>query len=874
MPWAEMLPGTFHLGWAGLLSVLVLLAMYRGPTWKRGSNVLLQGTLALAVIGWASGTLTAIARDHGPGLEVQGYALTPPEQGPPTLSLGTDERADVPLVDARADAVHAIVRWDETDGRLRPLIWNASASRRLEIDGHGAHDIELPPGTRLRWGEGDLEIAGGGLWPSILVRDGRRELHRHAAGAGRGLVASLPGIGRRMRSPLGWLVLEEGVPVLSPTRPLPGTGPSARIELRGRTPWLTFASPADRADHPVIVARPGESPVRPADLWRALRGGEVLTLGYSRFVAHVDAGGGLGLRALGAPGRLAWPDEDASVLGEPGVLAVGDRDGATLALSPLNATGPAGFRSLGGVVHEGLQGVSRVVLAPGQQVELPWRDGVRVRLRTAARADPVAALAGQASRGDQRAWRSFVLLAALYLLLSLSAAWSGLVHGRNAGVLHGAALLLAVGLACLYRLSDPGDTLRAGWLLRQARAAVIGLTVATAASLWWALRGRLARERSASLFGWLDGPDGGGARARWLYVIAVVGLVLQLPFGEAGIALPGLGSVQPIELARTLLVVYLAYWTARAIEGKRDRLRGIEGLAVRWSYMVHALPVVGVLVLCYGLDDISPILVFGAFLAVLYGVSLVRPAVALWPPRAWKDSLGVELLAVVAVLAGVTWLVLADPSSTVARRIAVWWDPWAQGGEAYQAVTALWSTASGGLWGLGWTGENGLLPPAVQDDFILALLAARAGVVAVTGVAATFAVILISGVQALRARRLVAVHRADRERVEVLTSSVLWMLAIQAGVVLGSATGGLPVMGQPLPFVAAGGSHLLLFCVPAVALVLGATRIEQRAHRRAGRLIPGELPSILDPWTTPSVAEPFVATSITEGGGASCSIPG
>jgi cell division protein FtsW (lipid II flippase) len=860
--WILLLPGPFHLGWVGLLLVLMLMALHRGPTWKRGTNVLVQGVLAVAVIVWAGATLSTIAEDHGPGLEVQGYTLRPPSVGPATLSLGTADHADAPLADPRADAVHAIVRWGE-DG---PQIWNASARRRLEIDGHGAHDVELGSGTRLLLGDGDLELVGEGLWPSILVRDGRGELHRYNAGFGRGLVVSLPGVGRRMKAPLGWLVLEDGVPVLTDQQPLPGTGPVARLELRGRRPWLTFPTPEDRADHAVLVAHPSRAAARPADLWRTLRGGEVLTLGYSNFVTHVKSDGALVLRGVGTPGRLPWPDEDARVFGDPGILAVGDADGQRLMLSALHDSPDAGFRSLGGVVLQAPGGASQVELGPGRVVELPWADGVTARLRTAARAEPTAALAGLASDLDRMSWRAFGVLAILYLLLAWVAAWSGVLHGRSAGVLHGAALLLAVGLICLYRLADPGDTLRAGWLFRQARIALVGLTLALGGAVWVAWRGRFVRSRGAALFRWLDGADGGGSRARSLYAVAVGVLVLQLPFGETGIRLPGIGSVQPIELARTLLVVYLAYWTARAIESKRDHVRGLEGLATRWSYMAHALPVVVVLGLCYGLDDISPILVFSSFLAVLYALSIVRPAVALWPPRAWRDSLGVELFVVALVLFAVGWLVLADPTSTVARRVAVWWDPWTRGGEAYQAVTALWTSASGGLWGLGWSGDNGLLPPAVQDDFILALLAARAGVVAVTLVAATFAVVLLSGAQALQARRLVAIHQADRERVGVLTAAVLWMIAIQAAVVLGSATGGLPVMGQPLPFVAAAGSHLLLFCIPAVALVLGATRIEQRVHRRAGRIVTDELPSIVDTWTGPSVVDSLGPTTVTEGG--------
>ncbi len=867
MDWNLLLPGDFHLAWAGLLALLCLLALHSGPTWKRGTNVAVQGLMGLCVLAWAGSTLLVIARDHGPGLEVQGYTLRPPSAGPRTLSLGTDARADVPLADGHADAVHAIVRWVDVDGSLQPQIWNASARRRLEIDGHEAHDVALVPGTTLRWGDGELEVVGGGLWPAVLARNGRGEMHRHAAGLGRGLVASLPFVGPRMRTTVGWLALEEGLPVLHDAPPLPGTGPVARVDLRGRVPWLSFSGPADRADHPLLVAPPGQAAFRPADAWRQLEDGQVLTMGHSRFAVGVAADRSVQLRTLGAPARMPWPDQDAVVLGQPGVLAVGDAEGERLSLSLLGSGPAVGFRALRGVLHEGDSGAPQATLAAGQQVELPWADGVRVRLRSAARAEPAAALAGLASLDDQRSWRAFSVLAALYLLLVLATAWSGLLHSRNAGVLHGSALLLAVGLACLYRLADPGDTLCSGWLFRQARAALIGLSLASIAALWFARRGPLLRSRGLTLFRWLDGQDGGGGRARWLYAVAVGVLVLQLPFGEAGIAVPGVGSVQPIELARTLLVVYLAYWTARAIEEKRDRVRGTEGLATRWSYMAHALPVVVVLGLCYGLDDISPILVFGAFLAVLYGVSLVRPAVALWPPRAWKDSLGVELLAVLAVLAGVTWLVLADPSSTVARRLAVWWNPWERGGEAYQAVTALWATASGGLWGQGWTGANGLLPPAVQDDFILALLAARAGVGAVTLVAATFAVVLLSGAQALAARRLVALHAVDRERGAVLTTSVLWMLGIQAAVVLGSATGGLPVMGQPLPFVAAAGSHLLLFCMPAVALVLSATRIEQRVHRPSVRALAAELPSVIETWSTPSMIGDLGPSTLTEGGG-------
>ena len=847
------LPTLFHLGWAGILLVLVGLALL--PSRRQGGvrggadapsrtarprrpSLLLQLGLAGVVVAWGAWSLATVARDHGPGLEVRGYVLEPPASGPAALSLGTGEAADVLLADPWADTVHAIVRWQEGPSGLEPWIWNASASRRLEVDGRSIHEVDLEPGTALVLGDDALEVVGTGRWPSVELRRSDGEVVRLGAPVGRGLATMLPRVGSRLRTRLGTLSTDEaGRTVVDPDlRPLPGTGAVATLVLRGRQPVLAFAGPADRAEHDVQVALPDQEAFRPADRWTRLQDGQSLSLGYSRFAVQVDRSGRLELTSVGNPARLDWPGEQATVLGAaPGLLAVGDAHGDTLRLASLDPTGARGFRRVDGVFVEGSGGRPRVGVSAGDRVELPLADGARVRLRVARRAEPMAALAGLVSAADEAAWRSFVLLAILYLLLVLVASRAGLLHARSAGVLHGAALLFVVGLLCLYRLSDPGDVRRAGWVLRQAQLGAIGLGVATALAAGSAFMARLREPLPGRLFAWLDGRSGEGVRARWLYVLAVVVLALQLPFGETGIAVVGLGSVQPIELARTLLVLYLAYWTVRAVEAKRDHMRGSEGLAQRWSYMVHALPVVAVLVLCYGLNDISPILVFVAFLAVLYLASVLRPSLRLWPPRAWRDSLALELAVAGVVLAGVCWLVLADPSGTVATRLRTWWDPWSHSSEAYQAVTALWATASGGLFGLGWTGENGVLPPAVKDDFILALLAARGGVVAVTLVAATFGAILLSGVTALTAPGSLARQSGHRERSTMLAAAVLWMLAIQAAVVLGSATGGLPVMGQPLPFVAAAGSHLLLFCLPAVGLVLGATRVRVPCAARSPR---------------------------------------
>ena len=800
-------PGFFHLGWAGLL--LVLLAM-SGLRRRARPSALFQALIALAVAGWGGSTLVGIAQDRPAGLEVAGYELSPPQELPAITSLGRADVADVHLADPYADDVHLLVRWE--DG---PELWNASARRRVELDGIELHDVQLVPGTVLDWGGVTASVDAAPGWPGVAwTTDGAARTWR--LGPEDAALATAPGIRSRRSAALGWLVRDGDTLVLVDEQPEPEAGPAARVRYSRGSAWLTFASAEDRAEHPITVAVAGESPVRPADRWRPLTDGSVLTLGHSRFRVRLD-GDRIRLDGLGPPAR--WPDE--GVIGSaPGVLAaVSPRSVALAAVDPSDSVG---FSRVGGVLGLSSGGPASISLRPGEQARIPLTEDASVRLRFAAAGDPLAALAGEAAMLDRSVWRAFVVLALAYLLLAGLLPASGLLHGRSAGVLHGCVILLLIGLACLLRLSDAGDPLRAGWVLRQARLAAVGLSAAAAAA---AVLFTSRRPTPGRWFLVLGGPRRDGAPARWLYLGALGGLLLQLPFGEAGIAVPGLGSVQPIEAARTLLVLHLAYWTARALEEKRERLRGREGLATRWRYMGHVLPVLLVLGVCYGLRDISPILVFGVFLAVLYAATWIRPSIQVWPPRAWRDHVLVEALGVAAVLGFAGWLVLGNPDGTVARRIATWWDPWSRGDEAYQAVVALWTTASGGLWGAGWEGANGVLPPAVQDDFVLALLAARGGVASVVLLAATFAVVLISGYASLGARGRVAASRVERERAGILASSVLWMVAIQAAVVLGSATGGLPTMGQPLPFVSGAGSHLLLFCVPAVALVLGCTRV-------------------------------------------------
>ncbi len=850
------MPGLFHAGQVGLLLLLGLGLVVRQ---RRAGGALATGwqlLLAVGVIAWGGATLAAIAGDHGPAIEVEGYVLRPPSSG--AVTLGTASVADVPLFDQHAAPVHAVLTWEENgNADPVPVLWNASAEHRLEIDGEDSSSIELRARTEIALGGRTLEVMAGGPWPGISLIDDKGKIHRLRAGLARGVLALLPGVGNKVRTRLAWL--QEGPDGVGyrilDSAPLPGSGPAAVFATKGSVASLAFASPTDRASHPVVVDRPGFPPVRPGDHPMRLESGQIVTMGYARFLVDVQRGGVVALRSVGHSSRMPWPTESRLVDSGAGLLLAANSDD-TLTVASLDPDRKRGFRHMDGRVVEGVGGVQKTTLSPNERLELTVGPGARASLRVGAATTPQAVLSGLASAIDQSVWRGLLVLGGLYLLLTALASMLGVLHTRTGPIFHGAAMLFVLGLACLYRLAEPGDSLRAGWALRQvhlgtvaAAGAAAGLLVLGAVA-WLRVRRGLRPLRGDGIFRWLDGPAGDGSRSRWLYGVAVLGLVAQLPFGEAGIALPGLGSVQPIELVRGLLVVYLAYWTSRALEAKQARIRGPEGLSARWAYMAHAIPILVVLVLCYGLHDISPILVFVIFLAVFYALSLMRPSLELWPMSKLREHLAVDVLLVGGVLLAAGFLLLGDPDGTVARRIQVWWDPWNQTAEAYQFMTALWATASGGIWGQGWTGGNGVLPPAVRDDFILALLAARGGAVAVTLVAVNFGLMLAAGAASIRRDG----SPAGAERRALLAGGMLWMLVIQAGVVLGSATGGLPVMGQPLPFVAAAGSHLLLFCVPAVATVLWCTRVPLASERP--QVQPTERPPVR-PIELPDVPEPL-----------------
>jgi cell division protein FtsW (lipid II flippase) len=285
---------------------------------------------------------------------------------------------------------------------------------------------------------------------------------------------------------------------------------------------------------------------------------------------------------------------------------------------------------------------------------------------------------------------------------------------------------------------------------------------------------------------------------RYRYTWAVLAIVLQvltLAFGRdpngSGAALwfvIGPVSVQPMELVKLLLVVFLAgyleeYRELLAMAGRRIGRVQLPPL----PYLAPILAMTGAALLLFWLQkDLGPALLFSTvLLAMLYVAS----------GRGSYVVLGMALL----VLGGA----LADRVfSHVHTRILSWLDPWSNRETVgYQLVQALYAFASGGVFGAGLDMGSPRYIPAVHTDFVIAAIGEELGLAGTLAIVALFVVLVQRGfLIALNARSGFSA---------LLASGLSCVLALQALIILAGALELIPLTGITLPFVSYGGSSVV-----------------------------------------------------------------
>ena len=169
------------------------------------------------------------------------------------------------------------------------------------------------------------------------------------------------------------------------------------------------------------------------------------------------------------------------------------------------------------------------------------------------------------------------------------------------------------------------------------------------------------------------------------------------------------------------------------------------------------------------------------------------------------------------LMAGGLWLV-ANTTSYMADRLAIWHDPWSDTqGDGYQIVQSLYAIGSGGLLGvgLGNSRQKHLYLPELQNDYVFPIACEELGFIGAAMILLLFALLILRGYW-------LAIHARDRFGA-LLIVGVITQVAVQVFLNISVVTNLLPPTGISLPFFSYGGTALIIQLVE-MGVVLGVSR--------------------------------------------------
>jgi len=315
-------------------------------------------------------------------------------------------------------------------------------------------------------------------------------------------------------------------------------------------------------------------------------------------------------------------------------------------------------------------------------------------------------------------------------------------------------------------------------------------------------------------------------RWRWLILATLALLALQWQVGYEG----GLGAFQPVELAKTVLIIITAAALSRRLDllNRDYYLSRLERWGSELGVLLLFLAVFAILLM--QLNDHSPLVLMTFWAAATFAAYIYLANTGI---RRFAGLLAPALL--ILTLAGTS--IERDRIQNLELlpqndRFAVWAQPELHPHSGYQFRTAREMIQLGGAQGH-YIGalqrnkphiENGqvMAVPAVQDDFMPTFFLHHSGAL-IAGLLVLLQclvihALLLSG-QVFRRSTLNGDYRqrALGNFLYLALAGGAGMLAGHFTVSWGSNLGFLPVMGQPMPLLSSAGSNLILFCAPLLA---------------------------------------------------------
>ncbi len=299
----------------------------------------------------------------------------------------------------------------------------------------------------------------------------------------------------------------------------------------------------------------------------------------------------------------------------------------------------------------------------------------------------------------------------------------------------------------------------------------------------------------------------------WLLVIVADLLVYVRLFGQAVNGAKGwinLGpiNIQPLELAKLVLTLYLARMLAKA-----------DGRLVRGHIISQLLPtaiIAGVLMILVLIEpDFGGTAILFCLVLIMYSVSGIPTGYIL------LSIIGITVL----VVGGFSLIVAWNPSFLqdvyVYKRFIAFLHPFkTAANEGAQLVNSYYAIHNGGLFGLGLGNsiqKRGYLPEP-YTDFILSIIAEEVG-----SLGALVVLGLLFYLMILIMERGV---KAQSQYSTLICFGVTAIIFFQTLFNVGAVLGLMPITGVTLPFISYGGSSLWVLSA-AIGLVLNVTAEEK-----------------------------------------------
>lgn len=330
-----------------------------------------------------------------------------------------------------------------------------------------------------------------------------------------------------------------------------------------------------------------------------------------------------------------------------------------------------------------------------------------------------------------------------------------------------------------------------GYLIRQAIFVVMGITIAMVVAMM-----RLAILRHSRLL-------------MIFFAVLLVMLLYVKIFGAAvngaqGWINLGFFSIQPAEIAKLFLIVYLANQFAHYNEQA-----GVYNIwSTRYPLIITALLLILILIQ----PDFGGFAINSAIVIVMFLGSEIN----------WRKGVQLLLAFLAAIVIGLPLFarfIVNHFHGYQVNRFVAYINPFGNNsGVGNQLVNSYYAISNGGLTGVGLGNsiqKMGYLPEP-NTDFILAIISEEMGWLMVAAILILMMIIVCRTIQL--GVRVNSLYQA------LLCYGVATFIAVETFFNIGGVSGLLPITGVTLPFISYGGSSMLVLSA-AIGLVLNVSRL-------------------------------------------------